>query len=114
MRSLRNVIHCRLHFLLALFSWPIVLQAALAPAEVEFFEKRIRPVLVQDCYECHRTGVSEKGELALDYRDAVKKGGRSGEIIVPGKPEESLLIKALHHAGEIKMPKSGAKLDSVP
>jgi hypothetical protein len=87
--------------------------AAPTAESIEFFEKRIRPILVQDCYECHRSGVSEKGGLALDHREAVLKGGRSGKVIVPGDPEASLLIKAIRHEmDQLTMPKAGARLES--
>ena len=79
---------------------------------IEFFERRIRPVLAQDCYECHRAGVAEKGGLVLDHREALLKGGRSGKVVVPGDPDGSRLIQAIRHTSEeLKMPKSGAKLE---
>ncbi len=80
---------------------------------VEFFESRIRPVLAQDCYECHRTNGKMKGGLALDYRGALLKGGDSGKVVVPGNPADSLLIKAIRHESEdLKMPKARAKLEA--
>ncbi len=89
-------------------------RAALAEKDVEFFENRIRPVLAQECYECHRTGGKKKGGLALDYRTALLEGGDSGAAIVPGKPSESLLIKAIRHeVADTEMPKSRAKLDDA-
>ncbi len=59
-----------------------------------FFESRIRPVLVEHCYKCHsgRTR-SPKGGLRLDSREAVLRGGGNGPAIVPGKPDDSLLIR---------------------
>ncbi len=69
-----------------------------------FFEAKIRPVLVQQCYECHSAKSSKiKGGLLLDTKAGVLAGGDSGPVIVPGKPGESLLIKSLRHQG-IKMP----------
>ena len=67
-----------------------------------FFESRIRPVLVERCYKCHsgRTK-SPKGGLRLDSREAVLRGGGNGPAIVPGKPDDSLLIKALSHEGDV-------------
>jgi hypothetical protein len=74
---------------------------------LEFFEKKIRPVLVAHCYECHSVESSGKGKLkgglALDTRKAMLKGGESGASIIPGKPTESLLIKALKYSG-LEMP----------
>ncbi len=63
----------------------------------EFFEKRIRPVLVERCYECHNSRDNAEGDLALDHRTAMLAGGDSGEAVVPGKPDESLLIQAIRH-----------------
>jgi hypothetical protein len=76
------------------------------PAGVEFFEKRVRPLLVRHCYECHSADAKKvKGELLLDSRAAVLKGGRSGPALVPGKPDQSLLIKAVrYHDEELRMP----------
>ena len=64
----------------------------------EFFEQQIRPLLVKHCYECHSTAAKKrKGGLALDSRDALRKGGNSGPAIVPGDPERSLLIHAFRY-----------------
>ncbi|MCA9064278.1 MAG: DUF1553 domain-containing protein [Planctomycetaceae bacterium] len=63
-----------------------------------FFETRIRPVLIQHCYECHAAGAkSIKGGLLLDSRDGLLEGGESGPSVVVGQPEESLLLEALRH-----------------
>ena len=86
-------------------------QAAEHAAGVEFFEKKIRPVLVETCYKCHSTGEKVKGGLLLDTREAMLKGGDSGPSIVPGDPEKSLLIKAIRYADEnLQMPPKGKKL----
>ncbi len=78
-------------------------------AGIEFFESKIRPVLVERCYKCHSgEGKKQKGGLALSTRESLRKGGDSGPAIVPGKPEASLLIKAIRHASaELKMPPDG-------
>lgn len=79
----------------------------LDPAQVEFFESKIRPVLVANCQECHSSSSkSLKGGLQLDFREGLLKGGDSGPAIVPGKPEESLLLKALKYDG-VEMPPKG-------
>ncbi len=79
---------------------------------VEFFESRIRPVLAQECYECHTSAGKKKGGLALDHRQALLAGGDTGKAIVVGDPANSLLIKVLHHEiDDLKMPKASAKLD---
>ena len=82
-------------------------------AGLDFFEAKIRPMLVKHCYECHSAGAAAKkklkGGLLLDSRDGSRKGGESGAAVVPGKPEESLLISALKQDA-FKMPPKG-KLD---
>src|SRR6185503_9164189 len=85
--------------------------AALDQNQQAFFEAKIRPVLAEQCYECHNAQ-KHKGGLALDSRAGWEKGGDSGPAIVPGKAEESLLIKALRHTDpELKMPRNAPKLD---
>ena len=86
------------------------LRAAQAADAGDFFETKIRPVLAQDCYECHRTGGKRKAGLALDHRQALRDGGDSGPAIVPGDPAASLLLQAIRHEhDDLKMPKGGAK-----
>ncbi len=86
--------------------------AAPTPAQVEFFEKNIRPVLAAECYECHSSAKKKSG-LVLDTRDGLLKGGESGPAIVPGQPDSSLLLQAIRHTHPtLKMPKVGAKLDA--
>jgi hypothetical protein len=78
----------------------------LKPADVEFFEKQIRPVLSQHCYKCHSASAEKlKGGLLLDTRDGVLKGGEDGPVVVVGKPDESVLIKAISYSDDkLKMP----------
>ena len=74
------------------------------PEALEFFEKKIRPVLVAECYECHGAKKT-KGGLRLDYREGWKKGGDSGDAIVPGAPEKSLVLTSIRHTDpDLKMP----------
>jgi hypothetical protein len=69
------------------------------PAGVEFFEKKVRPVLADRCYGCHSaTAKKLKGGLRLDTRDGLLRGGDSGPALVPGDPDGSLLIKAIRYA----------------
>src|SRR5688572_19223730 len=65
--------------------------------QIEFFEKKIRPVLVDKCYSCHSHQTKKvKSEYYLDSREGIRKGGESGEpAIVPGHPEKSPLIKMI-------------------
>jgi hypothetical protein len=73
------------------------------PEGVEFFEKKVRPVLVKHCYSCHSADAKKlKGELRLDTRDGVLRGGASGAAVVPGKPADSLLIKSINHASGVE------------
>jgi hypothetical protein len=72
---------------------------------VEFFETRVRPVLVSACFDCHSDLAS--GGLRLDSREAMLKGGRSGAAIVPGDPDKSLVVQAVRQTGALKMPKGG-------
>ena len=66
--------------------------------KIEFFESKIRPVLVQHCYECHAADSKMlRGGLLVDSRQGLLEGGESGPAVVPGEPEESLLISALRH-----------------
>ena len=95
---------------------PSVARAAdppLKPEAVEFFEKKVRPVLVAHCYACHSAEAKKiKGGLRLDTRDGVVKGGTSGAVVVPGDPAKSLLIQAVRHADpDTKMPPD-KKLDA--
>lgn len=73
---------------------------------MELFEKQIRPLLVENCYKCHSAQAEKlKGGLLLDTKEGVLKGGETGPAIVPGKPEESLLIKAVQYKDEkLQMP----------
>lgn len=81
----------------------IVFSAANLLAEkprpgLELFENKIRPVLIEHCYECHSAATTEfKGGLRVDSRDAIRTGGESGAAVVPHKVNESLLLDALKH-----------------
>lgn len=74
---------------------------------IEFFEAKIRPVLIKHCYECHAADAkSIRGGLLLDTRAGTLTGGDSGSSIVPGKPEESLLLDSLRFES-FEMPPAG-------
>lgn len=92
----------------------LILRGSTAVAvDTEFFEARIRPVLIEHCYACHNSTHVAEGELALDSREAMQKGGASGQVIVPGKPEQSRLIAILKHEVDgLEMPQDGGKLDA--
>ena len=79
----------------------------------QFFENKIRPVLIKHCYECHGSESKElKGGLRVDSRAALLEGGDSGASLVPGKPGESLLMEALRFDG-LEMPPAGRLPDAV-
>src|SRR5262245_55009434 len=83
--------------------------AQQANEKIEFFEARVRPVLANNCYACHTD--NKLGGLRVDSRVALLEGGKSGPAIVPGRLEESLLVKAITHADpKLKMPMGGNKL----
>ena len=73
----------------------------------EFFESKVRPVLADNCYECH-SGLAERHRsgLRLDSRDAILKGGEHGPAIILGNPDESRMIRYVRHQGK-KMPAFG-------
>jgi len=81
---------------------------------IEFFEQKIRPLLVERCYECHSADAKKlKGGLLLDTKEGVLKGGDTGPAIVPGEPEKSLLIKAVRYGSEeLQMPPKNKKLSA--
>ena len=97
--------------------WLLSAVASLAGAEdaappkpdaegVAFFEAKIRPVLVERCYQCHSAGSEKiKGGLRVDHRDGMVKGGDAGPSVVPGRPDESPLIEAIRYGDEaLRMP----------
>mgnify|MGYP001257572817 FL=1 len=81
----------------------LVVCRSWADSKTDFFESKIRPVLATHCFECH--GHKDKGGLKLDSREAILQGGDSGPAIVPGKPQNSLLMTAVQHADpDLEMP----------
>jgi hypothetical protein len=99
----------------AALGWALSLSAAteqLTQAQTEFFENKIRPVLVRECYKCHsQQSPKLKGGLSLESREGWVKGGDTGPAIVPGKPDESLLVQAVRYTNtDLQMPPKGHKL----
>jgi hypothetical protein len=81
---------------------------------VDFFESKIRPVLVEQCYPCHSAQSGKaRGGLTLDTRAAMLKGGDTEPAVVPGKPEKSLLVAAIRQTGDLKMPPKKKLPDAV-
>ncbi|HEX3149957.1 MAG TPA: DUF1553 domain-containing protein [Gemmataceae bacterium] len=95
----------------------ILTAPAMAEPGDEFFEKKIRPVLVEQCLKCHSAEAEKakklKGGLLLDNRVGMLRGGDSGPAIVPKKSADSLLIKALKYTGDTQMPPAGKLPDAV-
>ena len=83
--------------------------ADFSPEGIEFFEKKIRPVLADRCYKCHSASSEKlKGGLHLDSRDGMLKGGDTRASIVPGDPEKSLLVEAIRYRNsDLQMPPKG-------
>src|SRR5436309_15924941 len=72
------------------------------PEQLQFFETKVRPILVANCQKCH-SGKEPKGDLHLDSRGGLLAGGESGDVVVPGQPEKSLLVEAINRTS-IEMP----------
>lgn len=86
---------------------------SLSPEAVQFFEAKIRPVLIEHCYRCHSAdGQGVRGGLAVDNRDALLAGGESGPAIVPGNLQESILWNAINHE-DYRMPPKNKLPESV-
>src|SRR4051794_20887969 len=73
------------------------------PADLEFFEREVRPVLVAKCVGCHGPK-KQSGDLRLDSRAAALAGGKAGPAVVPGKPDESILVEAINYGDLVQMP----------
>ncbi len=97
-------------FLLILFAGTVLIvggvvpAAAATPEPFDFFESKIRPLLVQNCYGCHSASAKPRfANLHLDSREGMLRGGDRGPALVPGDPDASRLIQAVRHE-ELKMP----------
>jgi hypothetical protein len=107
------------HAITAAFALGVALLVNRVTAEtldataVEFFESKIRPLLVDHCYKCHSQGSEKgvKGGLYLDTREGLLRGGDSGPALKPGDPDASLIIKAVRYLDEaLQMPPKDQKL----
>ena len=110
----------RLSLALLVATAPLLATAAesapkLSKEESDFFEAKVRPLLVANCYKCHSVEEKKsKGGLVLDSREGWQKGGEHGPAIVPGQPDQSLLIKAVRFEdADVKMPPNGDKLSDA-
>jgi len=88
------------------------LAVSFSGEQLVYFETKIRPLLARQCFECHGADKAN-GNLAFLSREDLLRGGTRGPAIVPGKPEESLLITAVRHEGDLQMPRSRPQLDDA-
>ena len=100
---MKNTAILNLLIFLAAAGWPV---AGAAADGIDFFEKQVRPLLIEHCYECHSEKAGERnGGLWLDRKAGWAEGGDSGPAIVPGKVESSLLIQSIRYGNEdLQMP----------
>ncbi|MYD87983.1 MAG: DUF1549 domain-containing protein, partial [Acidobacteria bacterium] len=114
-RALQDVT-IRVGLLLGLGAVLVLAAGAAAPArgqefpleDLEHFESRIRPVLAERCYQCHGADAERIfGGLVLVDAAGVRAGGDSGAVVVPGAPDDSLLIDVIRYDGPIRMPPDG-------
>lgn len=111
-RTYHKSLSALVSMLLALCAAPLAAWAQTAtPSDLEFFEKEIRPLLVEHCYSCH-SGTSEKlqASLRVDSREALVRGGDSGPAIVPGDVDASIFIQAIRYES-YEMPPKGKLAD---
>eukprot|EP01031_Cornospumella_fuschlensis_P015035 gene15035-18367_t len=78
--------------------------------DMAFFEKKVRPILIERCYDCHSAEKGKtKGSLAVDSRDALLKGGDNGPGLIAGQPDKSLIIEAIRYKNrDMQMPPKSA------
>lgn len=96
--------NCQLKWILiSLLCFPVT--GRTNDSGIEFFEKKIRPILLNECYQCHSEDKEIKANLRLDWKGGWLKGGKSGPPIIPGQVGKSLLIQAVRHThADLKMP----------
>ncbi len=83
------------------------------PDDLQFFEAKVRPLLVERCYQCHSADAKRiRGNLLLDTKDGWTEGGDNGPTIVPGDPENSLLVQVVRYDDIIQMPPKGKLPDA--
>ena len=86
-----------------------------APGTPQFYTARVQPILQANCYRCH-AGLNHRGGLVLDTRAGMDRGGHGGTVLVPGHPEQSLLVKLIRHEGPkndpMPMPPKGKLSDA--
>jgi cytochrome c len=75
-----------------------------AEASPQYYTEHVQPILQANCYRCH-AGLNHRGGLQLDTREALMHGGKDGSVVVPGHPEQSLLVTLIRHEGPANDPK---------
>jgi hypothetical protein len=104
----------RILLVTGLITAAVAMETPADPDGIAFFEAKIRPVLADKCYECHSAAKKVKANLHLDSRAGMLAGGESGPSVVPGRPEKSLLIKAIsYHDEDLEMPPKERLSDAV-
>ena len=68
------------------------------PSSLDLYTSRVQPIFQANCYRCH-AGLNHRGGLQMDSQAALMKGGHDGVVILPGHPEQSLLVKLIRHEG---------------
>ena len=116
LQSTRN--HLKSRLVMAAVALLTISPASHAPAEDEgkaFFNKKIGPVLVKNCYECHSAKHDKfEGGLGVDTRKAIRSGGDRGPAVVPNSTAESLIIRAIKYSEEdLQMPPDGKLSNAV-
>ena len=96
----------RVVFCLAAVSAAALAQKPAKDDAGRYFDKRVAPILSKRCLGCHNNDLNDGGISFLD-RDSLLKGGGRGPAVVPGKPEDSVLIHAVRQDGDLKMPPGG-------
>jgi mono/diheme cytochrome c family protein len=89
---------------------PAPVRGADAPADVEYFERHVRPIFERHCVACHSADTKPAGGFRVDDRNGLVQGGNSGPGIVPGKPQDSLLLKRVAKDAKKRMPAEGEPL----
>ena len=80
--------------------------ASMTPQQVMFFESKVRPVLVNNCFACHGNG-QQRADISLESLSAMLKGNAHGPVLVAGDPDKSTLVHVINYDGKVKMPPSG-------
>src|SRR5262249_48722765 len=91
-------------------AWGRAAEQPPSAEQIRFFETSIRPLFAKHCFKCHGPD-KQRADLRLDSRDALLKGGRSGASVTPGRPDSSLLLRAVSYRDELKMPPKGKLSD---